>query len=158
MRIRELRAEDRRPIGTILRATGMFYEEEVLVALELVDIALSRPDQADYVLLCAEDEDRLAGYACYGPVPMTDRAWDLYWIAVDPALQGRGIGRALIEAMEKDLRRRGARKIFLDTSGRDAYTPTRRFYDTIGYTVAARIADFYRAGDDKVIYTRNIEP
>jgi ribosomal protein S18 acetylase RimI-like enzyme len=156
--LRELRAEDRAPIGAILKATGVFHDEEIQVALELFDIALTRPGQSDYIFLCAEEGGRLAGYACYGPVPMTDRAYDLYWIAVDPGLHGKGIGRRLVEAMERDLRARGARKIFVDTSGREAYLPTRRFYEAIGYRVGARLEGFYRSGDDKVIYTRDLQP
>jgi len=155
--LRGLRAADKDPIGRILRATGVFYEEEVAVGLELADIALTKPAQTDYIFLCADVEGRLAGYACYGPIPMTDRCYDLYWIAVDPALHGRGVGKALIAGMEKDLRSRGARKVFLDTAGRDAYAPTRKFYEAIGYTVAARLAGFYRADDDKVVYTRDLQ-
>jgi ribosomal protein S18 acetylase RimI-like enzyme len=156
--LRELRAEDRAPIEAILTATGVFHAEEVQVALELIDIALTRPGQSDYIFLCAEEGGRLAGYACYGPVPMTDRAYDLYWIAVDPKVHGKGIGRRIVEAMERDLMARGARKIFVDTSGREAYLPTRRFYEAIGYKLGARLEGFYRAGDDKVIYTRDLQP
>jgi ribosomal protein S18 acetylase RimI-like enzyme len=158
IRLRELRAEDRAPIGAILRATGVFYDEEVKVALELIDLALARPDQADYIFMCAEAGGRFAGYACYGPIPMTDRSYDLYWIAVDTALHRSGVGRTLVAGMETDLKERGARKIFVDTSGREAYLPTRRFYEGIGYTVAARLQGFYRAGDDKVVYAKEIQP
>lgn len=157
VRLRALRPEDRGPIEAILRATGVFYDEEVLVALELFDIAFSRPGQTDYVFLVAESDGKVAGYACYGPIPMTDRSWDLYWIAVDPSLHGSGTGRALVDAMERDLGARGARKVFVETGGREAYLPTRRFYEAIGYTVAARLQDFYRDGDDKVVFARRLD-
>lgn len=154
--LRGLRREDRGPIGAILKATGVFYDEEIVVALELVDMALSRLDQSDYIFICAESEGRLAGYACYGPVPMTDRSYDLYWIAVDPEAHGRGVGRAILAAMETDLRARGARKVFVDTSGRPAYLPTRRFYEATGYKVAARLEAFYKVEDDKVVYSKDL--
>jgi ribosomal protein S18 acetylase RimI-like enzyme len=156
--LRGLRAEDRAPLAAILKATGVFYDEEVAVALELMDHALGRPGQTDYVFVVAESGGRPAGYACYGPVPMTDGSWDLYWIAVDPASHGRGVGRTLLESMEADLRARGARKVFVDTSGREAYLPTRRFYEATGYRVAARLEGFYRAGDDKIVYVKDLRP
>jgi len=155
--LRDLRAEDKAPIERILRATRVFYDDEVAVALELADSALTRPRQTDYIFLCADAGGQLAGYACYGPIPMTDRCYDLYWIAVDPALHGRGVGKTLMAAMEKDLRARGARKVFLDTAGREAYLPTRKFYEAIGYRVAARLEGFYKAGDDKVVYVKDLQ-
>jgi ribosomal protein S18 acetylase RimI-like enzyme len=154
--LREFLADDRGPIESILKATGVFFDDEVAVALELFDIALTRPGQTDYVFLCADVSGRLAGYACYGPVPMTDRTWDLYWIAVDPTLHGLGVGRRLLDGMEKDLRARGARKIFIETGGREAYDPTRRFYLATGYTVAAVLPEFYRPGDDKYVFVKDL--
>jgi len=149
-------ASDRAPIEAILKATGVFFDDEVAVALELFDIDFTRPGQTDYVFISADVDGRLAGYACYGPVPMTDRTWDLYWIAVDPALHGKGVGRALLEAMEKDLRSRGARKVFIETGGREAYLPTRRFYEATGYRVAAVLEEFYRPGDDKFVFVKDL--
>ncbi len=154
--LRAPRFEDREPIEAILKATGVFYDDEVGVALELLDVALDRPGQTDYIFLCAESEGRLTGYACYGPVPMTDRTYDLYWIAVDPRLHGRGVGRALMEAVEEDLKGRSARKLFIETGGREAYAPTRRFYEAIGYRIAATLPGFYRTGDDKVVFSKDL--
>jgi ribosomal protein S18 acetylase RimI-like enzyme len=154
--LRELLAADRDPIEAILKATGVFFDDEVAVALELFDHALKRAGQTDYIFLCADLSGRFAGYACYGPVPMTDRTFDLYWIAVDPALHGRGVGRALLDAMEADLRRRGARKVFIETGGREVYLPTRRFYEATGYKVAGRLPGFYREGDDKVVFMKDL--
>jgi len=149
-------AADRGPIEKVLKATGVFFDEEVAVALELLDIALTRPGQTDYIFLCADVDGRFAGYACYGPVPMTDRTYDLYWIAVDPGLHGRGVGRTILAAMEGDLRSRGARKVFIETGGREAYLPTRRFYEATGYRVAAILEEFYRRGDDKVVFVKDL--
>ena len=155
--LREIRRDDRGRIEKILKSTRVFFDDEVAVALELFDIALNRPGQTDYIFIAAEFEGRLAGYACWGPAPMTDKTYDLYWIAVDPEVHGRGVGKALMGAVEHDLRQRGARKVFIETGGREAYMPTRRFYEALGYTICARIPEFYRAGDDKVVFTRDLE-
>jgi ribosomal protein S18 acetylase RimI-like enzyme len=151
-RVRPVAAEDRAPIATLLAATHEFDAEEVRVALELVDHAIARTD--DYRVLVAELSHSLAGYVCFGPTPMTRGTFDLYWIATDPAQRRAGIGRALVAALADTLRSEGARLVRLETSSRDDYEATRRFYDGTGFRVAARIHDFYDVGDDLVIYTR----
>ena len=157
MTIRGLREEDREPLGRILEATRSFSAAEVKVAMELIDYALAKPGQTDYFFHCAEDgEGRLAGYMCYGEVPLSDRCWDLYWIAVDPSLQGRGLGKAMVTFMEADLRERRARKIFIETGGKASYGSTRKFYEAQGYSEIARIPDFFAVGDDKVIFGKDV--
>lgn len=157
MTIRPMRPEDREPLLDILRRTGAFTPPEIDVAMELIDIGLTRPGQTDYYFRCIEEEGgRLGGYLCYGQVPLSDRCWDLYWIAVDPALHGRGLGRRMVLWMEADLRERRARKILIETGGKPAYAATRGFYQRLGYREAARIADFFAAGDDKVIFVKDL--
>jgi ribosomal protein S18 acetylase RimI-like enzyme len=109
----------------------------------------SRP----YYALGAEIDGVLAGWICWGQTPCTDGTWDLYWMAVDPALHGSGVGTALVDEMERRLLGR-ARLIAVDTSGRTDYAPTRGFYAARGYQAVATVPDFYAPGDDQVIYTK----
>jgi ribosomal protein S18 acetylase RimI-like enzyme len=113
----------------------------------------SNTDSRPYYGLGAELDGRLVGWICWGETPCTERTWDLYWLAVDPAAQGHGVGTALTEEME---RRLGgvARLISVDTSGRSDYAPTRKFYLARGYQAVARVPDFYAPGDDQVIFTK----
>ncbi len=115
--LRELRIADREGISAILRTTRMFHEEEIVVALELVDAGLGLGPGEGYRFRVAEVDGRLAGYACWGLDPMTDASFNIYWIAVDPALQGHGIGRDLMGAVEEDVTAAGGRMIVLDTAG-----------------------------------------
>jgi len=154
LRIRDLRPEDRSAIAAMVRETGFFSEEEIVVALELVDIALTQPGQTDYYFAVAEQNGRVIGYACHGLRPLTEGTWDLYWIAVDPRVQRTGAGKALLEWSETDVRRRGARMLVCETSGKPLYDPTRKFYLGRGYTEDARIRDFYKPGDDLVMYIK----
>lgn len=90
---------------------------------------------------------------CWGQTPCTLGTWDIYWIAVDPAAQGAGVGSALMEDVE--CRLAGvARLIVVETSGRAAYAPTRAFYQARGYRMAAVVPEFYAAGDAQVIFTK----
>ena len=162
-------AQLRLRLASILRATRLFDEEEVAVALELYDSALGtrhaalggsvgptaecRAPRADYLFLGAfTPEDELVGYACYGPTPGADCVFDLYWIAVDPALQGAGIGSSLLDEVERRLLERQARLLMIETSSRSEYAPTRAFYSRRGYGETARVRGFYAPGDDRIIY------
>lgn len=125
------------------------------VAIELVDLAL-QPNNPDYKILVADRDGTLVGYVCYGPTPMTEGTYDLYWIASDPTVRGQGIGASLVSGMEADLRRQKARIIRVETSATEAYGPTRGFYASMKYTEEARIRDFYKVGDDLIILTKRV--
>ncbi len=126
-------------------------------AIELVDLALT-PNNPDYTILVADrgEGGQLVGYVCYGPTPMTEGTYDLYWIASDPAVRGQGVGASLISGMEADMRRRGARIIRVETSATEAYGPTRGFYASMKYTEEARFRDFYKVGDDLIILAKRL--
>ena len=153
--LRTLNAADRGRIEEITRAAGLFREEEIPVALEVFDGAAA--GSPDYIALGAEHDGRLAGWICWGPTPCTLGTYDLYWMAVDPALQRTGIGTALVAAMERRLAG-VARLIVVETAGRPDYRDTRAFYQARGYSVAATIADFYAPGDDQVVYVKSLSP
>jgi ribosomal protein S18 acetylase RimI-like enzyme len=93
---------------------------------------------------------------CYGVVPLTDGVYDLYWIVVDPASQGKGFGRRLLDFVEKDVVRRGGRMLLIETSSQQTYEATIRFYQRSGYELAARIKNFYRVGDDKLVFSKEL--
>ncbi len=147
--VRAVRPGDRDRLEALLHRIENFTSEEVSVALELVDAAIRDPRGSGYeVLVCDRVDEILLGYVCYGPTPLTDGTFDLYWIAVDPDCRGRGVGRLLHDAMLADLRARGARLVRLETSSQDSYDGTMRFYEALGYEVVSRVRDFYRPGDD----------
>lgn len=153
----ELSAVDRPRIAEILRRSRVFSKEEVAVALELFDetIVDRGNPQSSYLFLGAfSPEDVLVGYACWGPTPATDRTWDLYWIAVDTALQGAGIGTILLEEVERRLLGQHARMLIAETSSRSDYAATHGFYRRRGYTEVARVRDFYATGDDRIIFVK----
>jgi GNAT superfamily N-acetyltransferase len=153
--LRQLTAADRGRIEEITRAVGLFRDDEIPVALEVFDGTIA--GSPDYLSLGAEVDGRLAGWICWGPTPCTQGTYDLYWMAVDPALHGSGVGTTLIHEMEQRLAG-AARLVVVETAGRPAYAPTRAFYQARGYRQAAVIPDFYAPGDDQVIYTKRFDP
>jgi ribosomal protein S18 acetylase RimI-like enzyme len=162
MRIAPLRAADRARLSQLLVSTGAFNADEVQVALSLFDLSMDEvggdasDQQRDYEFVGAYDGDRLMGYACFGPTPSTEGTFDLYWLAVDPVAQGRGVGRAMLGEVEGLLGTRGARLLVAETSGRPDYAATRAFYLATGYTVAATVKDFYAPADDRIMLHRRL--
>ncbi len=150
----EARPQDRERVRQIVLATDMFHPPEAEVAVELVDDRLAKGATSDYQFLFADEGSTTLGYACYGYNEMTQSSWELYWIAVDPRCQGRGVGRRLLEATEKDIRARKGTRLYVETSGRAQYAPTRAFYLANHYSVDAELADFYAPGDGKVIFVK----
>ncbi|MCU0590017.1 MAG: GNAT family N-acetyltransferase [Desulfobacterales bacterium] len=141
-------------VRRLVEATGYFTRVEADVAEELVNERLSRGPASGYHFVFAELDEKLAGYACYGPVPMTVSSYDLYWIVVSPEFQGKGVGRILLEETERLARQSGGTRLYADTSGRAQYGSTRAFYDRVGFRREALLEDFYALGDAKVIYSK----
>jgi ribosomal protein S18 acetylase RimI-like enzyme len=147
---------DKSAIMDILRTIREFTPEEVVVAEELIDAYLEAPSTSGYLVSVAEVDSVLTGYVCYGPTPLTKGTWDVYWVAVDPGAQGQGVGRALMAFTEGMIKESQGRLVIVETSGRLDYDKTRRFYRSLDYKVAARIADFYSPGDDKLILEKRL--
>jgi GNAT superfamily N-acetyltransferase len=150
--IRSLRKEDRQPIATLLRETRVFTDDEISIALELIDIVLNDPSQKDYRIEVFESDGAVRGYYCVGPTPATVGTFDLYWIAVDPAFHGQGVGGVLENHAEMLVRSLGGRLLIAETSSTPSYEKTRRFYLHHGYREISRIPEYYRPGDDLVVF------
>lgn len=140
----------------ILRNTPEFLPHEIVIAEELIDAYLENPRSSGYHIMVAETNGQVTGYVCYGPAPLTENTWDIYWIAVDRNRQGEGIGAALMQDTESKIKAMAGRLIVVETSSKPNYNKTRQFYLNRGYTETARIPDFYAIGDDEVIFTRRL--
>jgi D-alanine-D-alanine ligase len=146
----------RGPVDRILRAANVFRDEEIEVALEVLDAYYAHPGLDYHAVGAFTPGGELLGYTVFGPTPCTLGTWDLYWIAVSPATQGTGVGTILLKEVEGRLTRSNARLLIIETSSRPPYDPTRAFYLKRGYREAARIHDFYEDGDHRVIYAKNL--
>jgi ribosomal protein S18 acetylase RimI-like enzyme len=154
--IRESTAQDGAAILRIASAEPLFSRQEAETVAELLHDYLERADHNGYFFLTAESEGALLGFACYGPTPLTQGTFDLYWICVRRDLQRQGAGKALMQRVEDEVRQQAGRLIVLDTSGRHEYEPTRRFYENLGYTRAATLPDYYAPGDDLILFLKRL--
>jgi ribosomal protein S18 acetylase RimI-like enzyme len=151
--LRPPRATDRARVCEIVEATGVFRPDETPIALEVFDGAVAAPGK-DYRAVGAYREGALVGWVAFGHTPCTLATWDLYWIAVDPAAHGQGVGRRLMAASERAIAAEGGRLIVVETSSRHDYAPTRAFYQRLGYREQAVLLDYYAPGDDLVVFTK----
>lgn len=149
-----LEIADRGPIEELIRATGFFNPEEIEVAMELVDDRLAQGEASHYRFLVGEVDGDVGGYACWGPIPGSRESADLYWIVVHPRCQGRGVGAGLLHAAEDRMSAAGRPRVYVETSTRPQYLPTRAFYLACGYHLAAELPDFYAPGDGKAVFLR----
>lgn len=146
---------------TLLQRIDTFTPEEREVALELIDDSIKRPEQSGYQCIVAtlpsetpdasESGERCIGYLSYGRTPMTEATYDLYWVAVDPDIRGKGIGRKLCAAFEETVRQADGKLVRVETSSQEAYDGTLKFYLDTGYVEGGRLPGFYKPGDDLVI-------
>jgi ribosomal protein S18 acetylase RimI-like enzyme len=158
MRIRRLAPPDRDALAALLHALGdTFRDDEIAVAMELVDAAIAHPGRDYEIDVCEDDAREIVAYICYGPTPMTDGTYDLYWIATHPRARGRGIASRLILSMEAELRARCARIVRLETSHMELYGSARSLYARLMYVEVGRIPDFYRQGDDLIVLSKRLD-
>ena len=153
----DLLPADRAPLENIVRSCKFFREDEIAVALELIDDRLSHGKASEYHFLIAVNDDRVVGYCCYGLVPCTVHSYDLYWIVVDPTIHRAGIGRKLVAAAEEHIRKLGGKRVYIDTSSQPRYEPTHHFYSSCGYRVEATLREFYAPGDNKVVFSKVLQ-
>jgi len=157
MVIRPATYQDRDEILRLLTQRGAFTEREIQVAMQVFDEAFRHGERGEYLIFCAVDTDGgLMGYICFGPIIITDGCYDLYWIAVDETCSRRGVGRRLMAFMEEWTAKRNARRIYVETSSTRPYEMARSFYRRNRYDLVCELKDFYREGDDKLIFMKEV--
>jgi len=161
MKIRPAEPKDRDRIHQILVSVARFTEDEIRAAMELVEQSVDHDQRGEYLSYVLEEPESgpsraVQGYVTYGPTPKADAVFDLYWIAVDPKQQGLGYGQLLLRFVENEVRRQKGRMLLIETSSKQSYAPTLRFYQRSGYDEISRIKDFYRIECDKVVFCKKL--
>jgi len=149
--------KDKPALMALLHGTPEFKPAEVVVAEEVIDSYLADPVGSGYNTLVSQNGPAVIGYICYGPTPLTEGTWDVYWIAVLAGRQGRGTGGALLDYAEDKIKEAGGGLIIIETSYQPGYEKTRRFYLNHGYKAIARLPDFYAPGDDQLILQKRLK-
>lgn len=160
--IRPLVAADRSGVFRILENAGNFTPEEVATALELIDEWLELGEHSGYLTYVLEarvqDTSEVLGYVCFGSTPLTESTFDLYWIAVDKSQHRGGVGKKLLKFTEEEIVRRGGKMLLIETSSQETYGGTIQFYQRTGYELVGKIPEYYKPGDDKLIFAKRLAP
>lgn len=158
MTLRPATPADTPAILDLTRRTAVFkaFELDTLSDVLRDYHALNREWNHDTFV--AEVAGAVVGFCYLAPAPMTDRAWDIWWLAVTPTSQGQGVGKRLLAHAESVARAECARLLLIETSSTPPYAAARAFYQNQGYHVAATVDDYYGDGDAKVIFARRLTP
>jgi ribosomal protein S18 acetylase RimI-like enzyme len=103
-------------------------------------------------VLVAEIDGRLIGYGKIRhptPLPASEHVWEVFGLGVDPQFEGRGAGRALMEALIDEARARGGQKMTLRV-----FAPNdraRRLYKSLGFEREGLLKREFRIGDGEYV-------
>lgn len=150
-------SQDEAAIRQIAADTGVFSAQEVQCVAGIWEEYLRLGiETSGYTFFVERQGQHALGFVCVGPRSLTDRVYDLYWIAVDPRAQRLGVGRRLLERAEEAVREEGGRILAIETSGTQKYANARAFYLASGYQHEATLRDLYADGDDLLIFTKRL--
>jgi ribosomal protein S18 acetylase RimI-like enzyme len=154
--IRCVTPDDESALLSMTHDTGFFKPMEIDTLREVLrDFHAVAQAQGERCFV-REEDGKIVGFVYYAPEPMTEGAWSLWWIVVRSGTQGKGLGGALLQFVEEDVRGHGARVLFVETSGLPHYEITQRFYLKHGYEEEARLRDYYADGDDQVVFRKRL--
>lgn len=147
---------DTTALKALTAATGFFKSHEIDTLQEVLDDYHAESHAEGHVCQTYERDGEPLGFVYFGPAPMTLGTWELWWIVVKKDVQARGIGGEMLRGVEDEVRGRGGRVLFIETSSQDLYDPTRRFYLKHGYEQHAELKDYYAEGDSKVVFRKEM--
>ena len=154
--IRPITNADTDAIIDLTVRTGMFKPYEIETLREVLDDYHAGNHEIGHRCDLSECDHQLIGYVYYAPAAMTERTWYIYWIAVEPTVQSRGLGRQLMGHVEAMIRREQARLLLIETSSTAHYEATRAFYTRLNYPLMATVEDYYADGDSMMIYGKRL--
>lgn len=129
------------------------FEPPFRFSRQLMRNLLADPDSATWV---AEDHGQMAGFAIvYWSHPPDQPLAYIQTLEVAPTQRNRGIARELLRRVEESAQSAGAHVIWLHVA--ETNTPAIRLYESHGYGLQGREADYYAKGVSALLYAKSIE-
>ncbi|MGL6341976.1 MAG: GNAT family N-acetyltransferase [Waterburya sp.] len=150
-KIRPITYEDIPALKTVIEANDLFPSD---MLDDMISGYFNNENGSEF-WLTYEDSKPVAIAYC-APERMTEGTWNLYLIAVHPEYQGQGVGTSMLHYIEQMLTARGERMLLVETSSLETFEGTRKFYRKCGYDEEARIREFYKAGEDKIVFRKSL--
>lgn len=102
-----------------------------------------------HYIVAVDEQDAVRGYAgLFAP----GAEGDIQTIAVIPELRGQGVGRALMETLIEEARRRKVEQLFLEVRADNAVA--RALYDTLGFEIIGERPGYYQPGNVAAVVMR----
>ena len=152
----EVYPTDVEAVRDIVVSTGFFRDDEIPVAVSLVEERLKNGRASGYEFIFLEIDGKPVAYCNFGLIPCSLLSYDLYWIVTHNDFRGKGLGSILLKETENQIAKLGGKAVYIETSSKEYYLPTQRFYEKNTYDLKARFTDFYDFGDDKLVYVKNV--
>ena len=102
------------------------------------------------------DDDRPLAIGYCVPEKLTDGTYNLLAIGVSQEYQRRGVASEMMKYIEGLLKHKDGRLLIVESSSYEAQMGARKFYQNIGYIQAAVIKDFWKDGEDKVVFWKKL--
>ena len=153
LRVRRILPEDYAPIAKIAK----YLHPQWFTESALEEIAQDIRNHDGFVAV----EKEVIGFATY-LLNEKDKTADLTWIGVFPEFHRRGVGRALVDAIEDELVSLKIQSLKVSTLASteeyEPYTRTRNFYHAMGFSDTQVNRNWFPNGDDRLLLTKQMNP
>jgi ribosomal protein S18 acetylase RimI-like enzyme len=146
----------RQGILTVIQQIDLFTEEEIEFMTGLVDSFLNNSQEEGHYWVVSKEQEEVNAVAYYAPETFAHEVYNLYFIGVNPTEQGKGIGSNMIKFIENHLQNLNQRMLLVETSSLPKFEKTRQFYQKQGFTKEAVIREYYKEGDDKIVFWKKL--
>jgi len=153
MSIRKVIKDDINALKEVLNSIDLFPAE---ILDDMISDYFENPETSDIWFTAIQDKKPI-GIGYCAPEKLTEGTYNLYAIGIRSDIQGKGIGGAMMNYIENELKSQGQRILIVETSGTEDFRLTRKFYENLNYTKEAVIRDFWSEGDDKVIFWKKLK-
>ncbi len=90
------------------------------------------------------------------PEKLTDGTYNLLALGVSAIAQRKGVASEMMKYIEQLLKNKDGRILIVETSSDEAQMGARHFYKQIGYIQEAVIRDFWKDGEDKIVFCKRL--
>ena len=149
----ETTAEHKDKLLSIIKSSGQFDDSGLEYVKQTLEDHLAQ--SSDALWYTAFDREPV-GVAYCSPEPVTSGTWNLLMLWIESGFEGNGYGSALVSKIENVLSEKEARLLIVETSSLDEFSTARSFYEKLDFKLEATISSFFDAGDDKLVYTKNL--
>lgn len=150
--IRAVLKTDVAELKKVVDSCGLFPSEYLE---EMISDYLNNPDTQDIWFTYIENNIPIAIGYCV-PEKFTDGTYNLLAIGVSQDSQRKGVASEMMNYIEQLLKQKEGRILIVETSSDDAQIGARNFYEKIAYTLAAVIKDFWKDGEDKIVFWKKL--